>query len=285
MESRSDRQSPAARRRFAFQLFKYGIFAILLINLGFYLIEDLRACLYLDPGAAFGDYLETAAATVDYVAWIVLIILFEMETSAHAKGAFRGVRKWVIAGTTAACYVVLVYAAYGYVVGLADTYRFEPIDSASVCDLAQGTFAYVNWAARPIDLNLENCGDFRNELVYQSLTDHLIVTHENLVAIQKLGWVNVANAAAWLLVVLIFQIEITLKQLDKLTRFWLLFCSATKAALYLVLFADAIYWTFYSAFIDSWDAWIWLVAFLLIDLNLLGLDDPPPEPVPVSPSA
>jgi hypothetical protein len=29
----------------------------------------------------------------------------------------------------------------------------------------------------------------------------------------------------------------------------------------------------YSAFIDSWDAWLWLIAFVLIDLNLLGLDE------------
>ncbi|HEY5656205.1 MAG TPA: hypothetical protein VIY27_00300 [Myxococcota bacterium] len=284
MEATSDPQSRAARRRLAFKLFKYGVFAILLINLCFYLVEDVRACLYLDSGATFGDYLQTAAATIDYVAWIVLIILFEMETSAHAKGAFRGIRKWAIAGMTAACYLVLVYATYGYTVGLADTYRFEPIDSATVCDLAQGTFAYVNSAGRPVELNLENCGDFANERVYRSAADRLIATHENLVAIQKLGWVNVANAAAWLLVVLIFQVEITLNQLDKLTRFWLLFCSATKAVLYLVLFADAIYWTFYSAFIDSWDAWIWLIAFLLIDLNLLGLEDLPPAPA-IAPTA
>jgi hypothetical protein len=40
-----------------------------------------------------------------------------------------------------------------------------------------------------------------------------------------------------------------------------------------VLLGCAIYWTMYSAFIDFWDAWLWLVAFILIDLNMLGLDE------------
>jgi hypothetical protein len=29
----------------------------------------------------------------------------------------------------------------------------------------------------------------------------------------------------------------------------------------------------FSAFIDWWDAWLWLIAFILIDLNMLGLDE------------
>jgi hypothetical protein len=46
-----------------------------------------------------------------------------------------------------------------------------------------------------------------------------------------------------------------------------------KAFAYLVLLVCAIYWTVYSAFIDWWDAWLWLAAFILIDLNMLGLDE------------
>ena len=64
-----------------------------------------------------------------------------------------------------------------------------------------------------------------------------------------------------------------LQQADKLTKRWFSFCTGSKIFLYLVLAANAIYWTIYSAFIDSWDAWLWLLAFVLIDLNLLGWED------------
>jgi hypothetical protein len=274
LERTSDVQSPPANRRPSLlQIFKYSVFLIVLGNLLFYFVEDLTAFFYLDVNASLADVAEAFAVTIDYTAWMVLIVLFEMESTAHARDAYRGARKWVFSGLTAACYAVLVYAAYGYVADLVDLYEYGPIASESLCDLVEDDFGYLDPTYRPFPLTAENCALFSSERVYRSPKDQLIATHANLMAIQKLGWVAIANAAAWLLVVLIFQIEISLKQLDKLTKFRLTLCTATKAFLYLVLIADAIYWTIYSAFIDFWDAWIWLVAFMLIDLNLLGVDD------------
>jgi hypothetical protein len=270
----SDVQRPAAGKRFStFQIVKYGIFVILLGNLVFYLLEDVTARFYLVEDASLADVLETFAATLDYVAWMVLIVLYEMETGAHARDASHRARRWTIAGLSALCYVVLAYATYGYAANLANTYRFEPVPSGTVCDLVQENFGYIDPNFRPVPLTAENCAMFTTDQMYRSPSDHLVVTDANLAAIQKLGWVDVVNAVAWLLVVLIFQLEISLKQLGKLTKFRLALCTGVKILLYLVLTADAIYWTFYSAIIDSWDAWLWLIAFVLIDLNLLGWDD------------
>jgi hypothetical protein len=182
-------------------------------------------------------------------------------------------RKWVITGLTAACYVVLVYAGYGYAVALSDSYHFEPIESKPACYFANTNFAYVNLQARPIELTHLNCGDFAGKEIFKSPTDNLIATEVNLVALQKLGWVDVFNASAWLIVVLLFQIEVSLEQANKLTKRRLISVMTWKGAAYLVLLGCAIYWTAYSAFIDFWDAWLWLLAFILIDLNMLGLDE------------
>jgi len=138
--------------------------------------------------------------------------------------------------------------------------------------LVEETFAYLDASARPIELAADNCGAFADEQVYKAPSDHLVVTHANLTASRWLAWVDVANAVAWLLVILIFQIEIVLDQLEKLTRSWLVFCTGSKVLLYLVLAGNALYWTIYSNFIDYWDAWIWLIAFVLIDMNLLGME-------------
>lgn len=274
MESTSESRRRAPQRRpSAFQLFKYAVFTIVLVNFCFYLAEDITAFLYLDESASISDVLETFAGTIDYSAWMILMILFEIETGARARDALHGVRRWALVGLTAACYGVLLFAAYSYVVWLVDTHDFEPIAAETVCELVDERFAYLDASARPIELTAENCGAFANEEVYRVPSDHLIATHANMIAMRWLAWVDVANAAAWLLVVLIFQIEIFLEQLDKLTRPWLAFCTAIKVFLYLVLAGDALYWTIYSAFIDSWDAWIWLIAFVLIDMNLLGMEE------------
>ncbi len=92
-------------------------------------------------------------------------------------------------------------------------------------------------------------------------------------ALLKLGWIDIFNSNAWLLVVLLFQIELSFEQAKKLTKRRLKIVMIWKAFAYLVLMVCAIYWTVFSAFIDSWDAWLWLLAFILIDLNMLGLDE------------
>jgi hypothetical protein len=257
----------------AFRTFKVVIFWTLMINLFYYLYEDVTAYLYLASESTIFDVLEAFAVSIDYVAWMVLIVLFEMETSAEAKDRLTERRKWVIGGLTTACYVVLVYAGYGYAVALSDSYQFEPIESKPACYFANTNFAYVNLQARPIELTHLNCGDFAGKEIFKSPTDNLIATEVNLVALQKLGWVDVFNASAWLLVVLLFQLEVSLERANKLTKRKLISVMTWKGAAYLVLMGCAIYWTAYSAFIDFWDAWLWLVAFILIDLNMLGLDE------------
>ena len=69
----------------AFRIFKIVIFWVLMVNLVYYLYEDVTAYLYLAPGATLFDVLEAFAVSIDYVAWMVLIVLFEMETSALAS--------------------------------------------------------------------------------------------------------------------------------------------------------------------------------------------------------
>ena len=286
LELMSDTPSASIWKRLSpFYIFKLVLFSVLMVNLVVYLAEDVTAYLYLDPAASLWGVLEAFAVTIDYVAWMVLIVLFEYETTALAKGKLHGSREWVLGGMTAVCYVVLVYAAYGYTVALWDFYQYEPIKSEIVCTLAEDKYAYMNMQARPVELTAENCSDFSEKQVFKSPTDLVIASQTNLIANQKLGWVDVANAGAWLLIVLIFQIEIMLQQADKLTKGGLAICTGTKIFLYLVLAANAIYWTIYSAFIDYWDAWLWLLAFVLIDMNLLGWKDsektqPAAQPAP-----
>ncbi|MBW2716100.1 MAG: hypothetical protein JRD03_08485 [Deltaproteobacteria bacterium] len=264
---------PRFTKKAAFRIFKVAIFCILMVNLVYYLYEDVTAFLYLAPGSTLFDGLEAFAVTIDYIAWMVLIVLFEMETSAHKKNLLTSGRRLLITGLTAACYVILVYAAYGYTVALTDSYQYEPIESRPACYFANTNFAYLTPEARVIELTEKNCGAFEGKKIFKSPGDNLIATETNIMALRKLSWVDVFNAGAWLLVVMLFQIEVSLERANKLTKHRLIVVMIWKGAAYLVLLFCAIYWTVFSAFIDSWDAWLWLLAFILIDLNMLGLDE------------
>jgi hypothetical protein len=257
----------------AFRLFKIGIFWVLMVNLVYYLYEDVSAYLYIAAGATLFDTLEAFAVSIDYVAWMVLIVLFEMETSAQSKDLLTGARKWMIGGLTGICYVVLVYAAYGYAAALVDTYNLEPIEDRSACYFANTNFAYMTESARPVELTEKNCGDLEGEKLFKFPSDNVIAIESIIPALLKLGWIDIFNSNAWLLVVLLFQVELSFEQAKKLTKRRLKIVMVWKTFAYLVLMVCAIYWTVYSAFIDWWDAWLWLAAFILIDLNMLGLNE------------
>ena len=63
-----------------FRVFKYLLFSLLMFNLFYYLVEDLNAYRYLGANPSLGQILETFAVTIDFAAWMVLVVLFELET-------------------------------------------------------------------------------------------------------------------------------------------------------------------------------------------------------------
>ena len=45
--------------------------------------------------------------------------------------------------------------------------------------------------------------------------------------------------------------------------------NAAKFILYGILFLAAVYWGVYGDFVDFWDAFLWLLAFFFIELNVV----------------
>jgi hypothetical protein len=251
-----------------FRIIRYTLYAVLLGNLLYYLWEDLIAFRYVDPNAPLLKVFEAFAVTIDYVAWMVLILLFELETDFIPEEKFKGALKWTFNGLLIACYLVIVYAFYGYYAALADFYKYEAFPPEEVCSLVEEDYAYVTMEVRVIRLTQENCGEFAQDQVYKHIEDKVIAAPGPLAASIKLSWIDVINSGGWLLVVLFMEWEVMLQLRGALSRRRLITFKTIKGALYLILLADAIYWNIYGAFIDYWDAYLWLFAFVLIDLNI-----------------
>ncbi|MDH3990236.1 MAG: hypothetical protein OEV34_13950, partial [Gammaproteobacteria bacterium] len=95
-----------------------------------------------------------------------------------------------------------------------------------------------------------------------------VVDAAGLTEIVRLAWVDVINAAVWLLVVLVLEIDVRLQEQNRLEGLALKVSSAAKFVLYGTLFLAAIYWGIKGDFVDFWDAFLWLVAFVFIELNV-----------------
>ena len=70
------------------------------------------------------------------------------------------------------------------------------------------------------------------------------------------------------MVVAILEIDVFLQAHDKLNGLFMWVSKGIKAVLYSILFLCATYWGIKGSFLDFWDAFLWLVAFVFIEMNI-----------------
>ena len=80
-------------------------------------------------------------------------------------------------------------------------------------------------------------------------------------------WLDAANAWLWLAVVALLEFEV--RHPAAVTRRRGPYVAAT-AALYAALLALVPAWLWQSAWLNAWDATLWLAAFFAIELDVLG---------------
>ena len=98
-----------------FQLFKYTVYCLLAYNAFLFFQEDLAA-----SAETFGDTItwrnvvEAYSATIDTSAWVLLLLLFELETAVIPDEKLQGGLKWFLMLIRVVCYFFISYAFYGY---------------------------------------------------------------------------------------------------------------------------------------------------------------------------
>lgn len=254
-----------------FQLFKYSVYALLTLNIYLFFVEEWAASPHrFADGLAISEIIEAFAATIDTAAWVILLLMFELETYVLEDRHMSKRVTWTLHGLRIFCYVFIVYAAYGYLVKLIYLHGAAPLPGVSdICTLVDGQWAYaVDFDEYQI-LTAANCGSFSAANSFLQYPGVLaVVDQAGLVDIIRLAWVDVINSQVWLLVVLVLEIDVRLQERHKLEGLLLRFSNISKYILYSLLFLAAIYWGIKGDFVDFWDAFLWLVAFIFIELNV-----------------
>ena len=68
--------------------------------------------------------------------------------------------------------------------------------------------------------------------------------------------------------VLVLEIDVRLQEHGRFEGWALRISNVSKFVLYFVLLIAAVYWGVNGDFVDFWDAFLWLVAFVFIELNV-----------------
>jgi len=254
-----------------FQFFKYAVYLLLTMNIYWFFAEETSAAsLQFVNGIDAADIIEAFSATIDTAAWVVLLLMFELETCVLEDRHFTRAVTWSLHGLRALCYAFIVYAFYGYIANLTFLYEATVLSGVTdLCALLPGQWSWATTLDEYAELTTANCAAYSDASVFHQFKEMMaVVDTQGLRDIRYLAWVDVINAAVWLLVVLVLEIDVRLQEHGRFEGLALKASNASKFVLYSILFLAAIYWGVKGDFVDFWDAFLWLVAFIFIELNV-----------------
>ena len=207
---------------------------------------------------------------MDTLAWVVLLLMFELETYVLEDRHFTPLVGASLRGLRALCYVAIVMAFVGYIDDMrfvSDTVAFA--GPGGLCALSTGEWSWAITFGEYIPISEANCASLTTAGSFVQFRDlPILVDAAGRTEIVRLAWADVINAGVWILVVLILEIDVQLQERNRYEGAALYASNAFKIVLYSTLFLVAVYWGFKGDFVDFWDAFLWLVAFVFIELNI-----------------
>ncbi|MCX8048834.1 MAG: hypothetical protein N3A55_04120 [Methylohalobius sp.] len=265
-----------------FNLLKYTIYALLLFDAYQYFQADLASARQtLAEGATYQKLIETFAISVDMTAWLVLVFCFELETAWIAPERMRGALLWGLHGVRAICYLFIFSSFYGYIAKYRMLGEVEPFTLTDLCALVEAGYSYLTGLDEYVPITAESCKQL-DLPSFRLIGTNILAAASPLQDARLMALVDVINSGTWLLVVAMLELDVYLREHAGLKGWILRASEAVNVVLYLILLAVAIFYGVKGEFLDFWDSFLWLAAFVLIDLNVLGIvnGNHPPNSAP-----
>ena len=251
---------------------KWTVYTLLLINFGYYFREEwVIASHAMRGGGTFLAWASAFAASLEEIAWFVLLILFELETHALPDESFTPRVERTLHLSRIVASVLLAHTLYAYAANGVDLERKVTVlpGVTSLCELADQdiSFAY-NMDYTTIDSN--NCAELSDATEYYQLIVESVVTDADGLTIEKqLGWVDVIELSVWLLIIVGIEIEVRLQERDIVGGRLMRAVNISKLGLYGTLWLVMAYWAYRSQWVYVWDEFVWVVGFVVIEMNVI----------------
>ena len=253
------------------QSVKWIVYSLLLVNFALYLNWDWHGATHaLGPAEPLIKWLQAYAASIDYAAWLVLILLFELETYALSDTAFTPLVSRLVHGIRLICYLFVLHTVYAYSVNTYEVY-FEVEQAAGMSDLCQvadGRISYVH-NQQYTYLNEDNCAELGTGSDYFLLDKGRVIADlVNLDRERWLAWLDVVEAVIWLLIMALIELTIRLQDRGVSSGRVVTRLNYLKFAGYSTLMGIAVYWGLTDLFLNFWDETLWIGGFAAIEMNM-----------------
>lgn len=260
---------PGTLRYRAFTAVKYLTYLALSVNIVLFLQEELATVAASFRGDIdFLGVIQRFSATLDTAAWVVLLLLFELETAVIPDDRLMGPTRWVIHGVRLLCGVAICAAFVGYWGEWTALWNAVPLSQPACALLDEDWSVLVNFD-NFVALSRDNCAALGSDALQLTGLDGIIATPDALEGARYMALTDVINAGAWILVVVVLEVEVRLLGSEHALPHRLKpLINGLKFLLYAVLAIAAVYWGVDGEFLDFWDAALWLFAFVFIEMNV-----------------
>lgn len=253
----------------AYQVFKYSIYFFLCYNLYVFFIDDYHASSQTYPdGITLSNLVLAFATTIDTLSWIILLAVFELETWIIDDAKIKGATRWVLNLIRAICYIFIIYSAWGYTNKFLMLMDYTAFSIDDVCALINSSYTQIITLDDYVPITQESCQLLNQQELFQITGTNIISARESLDSAIYLALIDIVNSYAWLIIVAILEVDVYLQLKGKFTGFAFTSSKLLKMAVYSLLFVCAVLWGIDGAFIDFWDAFLWLLAFFFIEMNI-----------------
>jgi hypothetical protein len=255
----------------ASQTIKYFVYASLVVNFFLYAQDDYMAFRSaLPPDASLADVFIQFATTIDTIAWLGLVFLLELETYAIPDEFWTNWIRRLIHGARVGCYVMIVFAAYGYTADSLDTYTYTEVAGVNdACEIAdEGISLQIN-AIDYVEITPRNCGSLPADTSFFRLEGEVsVIGASTLAHIQTMGWFDIINAYVWIVVVLLIEFEVRMAATGRSAGPSANAVRQANTLFYLILIGNGVVWLFHGYYLWARDAFLWIFGFWAIELNL-----------------
>jgi len=256
------------------QTLKWLVYALLVLNFGYYLFDDWRAGQStLLPDATFLEIASNYATSLDEVAWFMVLFLLEVETY-WMEDDERGFKYWLMQSVRVLCYLVIchtLYAFIGVVMDLGDATLLT--DVKSVCALVGQDLSFTrNLLYEAIEAtncaSLSNGGAlylFEGEPVVSDVAGYSMAINH--------AWIDVIEVSGWLSISLLITFIVQVQERGIYNSPWIKNANRMQYFVYAAITGTAIYWAAYEFYVYTWDILLWMGGFAAIDANLVEWRD------------
>ena len=252
---------------------KLVVYSLLCINFVFYVRDDwVIAGHTLHAGSTFLQWTSAYNTTIDEIAWLLLLLLFEMET--HLLSGRDLSRTYEILSLTVrlCCYVVLAHTPYAYANTVYDLSQAPIIEGVTdLCQLAGQNLSYAHNLVYT-KITDGNCSELSTarQFFFNDPPDHLIVQDEMALALERRSaLVDLVESITWLLILLSIEVVVWLQDKDITGGLLIKSANMAKVLLYSLLWFAIGYWIYLGHYMFAWDEFVWIVGFVAIEMNVV----------------